>query len=46
MLQTLRLKEPIHIAIIDLASLLTNITVHKTIELICNKFVTDNANFH
>ena len=46
LLLTFRLKEPIHIAIIDVASLLTNITVHKTIELICNKFVTNNATFH
>ena len=44
--QTFRLKEPIHIAIFVIISLLTNISLDKTIELIYNMFFTNNATFH
>ena len=44
--QTFRLKEPIHIAIFGIISLLTNISLDKTIELIYNMFFTISAIFH
>ena len=43
--QTFRLKEPIHIAIFVIISLLTNISLDKTIELIYNMFFTISAIF-
>ena len=45
--QAFQLKEPIHIAIFVIKSLLTNISLDKTIEIIfSNIFFTINATFH
>ena len=44
--KTFRLKEPIHIAIFGIISLLTNISLDKTNELIYNMFFNINAIFH
>ena len=45
LLQTLELKEPIHIASFDISSLLTHISLDKTIEPVCNKIFTYIAFF-
>ena len=44
--QAFQLKEPIYTAIFVIISLLTNISLDKTIEIICNMFFTINATFH
>ena len=44
--QAFQLKEPIHIAIFVIISLLTNISLDKTIEIISNMFFIINATFH
>ena len=44
--QAFQFKEPIHIVIFVIISLLTNISLDKTIEIIINMFFTINATFH
>ena len=44
--QAFQLKKPIHIAIFVIISLLTNISLDKTIEIISNMFLIINATFH
>ena len=46
LLQTVQLKVLIHSAIFNITPVIMNTSVDKTIKLICNKYLINNATFH